>query len=95
MTAESDRIRRLLNDPDLQEAFERVERAIHRGWANTPPTDKEAQSEWHRRLFSLNSVRENLKASIEDGEYEDFLAAESEKPTLLGDLHAWRMKRRS
>lgn len=94
MTTESDRIKRLIDDPDLKEAVMRVENAIYRGWAKTPPTDHDMKEEWHRRLFSLNSVFENLRASIRDGEYQDYIEAEKEKPPLLGDIAAWRMNQK-
>ena len=93
MTAKSDRIKKLLDDGDLQEAFRQVEDAIHRGWAGTPPTQLEDQREWHRRLFTLKSVKENLYRAIEDGKLEDFRALEKERPGCLGDIQTWRKNR--
>ena len=90
MTAQSDMLNKLLKDEDLLDAFEAVGNAIHRGWANTPPTELDQQQEWHRRLFTLNSVKENLYSALQDGEYQDFLEQESEKPAILGDLVSWR-----
>ena len=90
MTAQSDRIKKLLDDKDLSEAFDAVANAIHSGWANTPPTDADKQQEWHRRLFTLNSVKENLYAAMQDGQYMDFCEAEKEKPAILGDIVTWR-----
>lgn len=95
MTAKSDRVKKLLDDEDLNEAFSQVANAIHKGWANTPPTNVEAQQEWHRRLFTLNSVIENLKLAVQDGELEDYRVAEQEKPSFLGDIAAWRMKQKA
>ena len=92
MTAQSDRIKKLLDDKDLNEAFESVINAIHTGWANTPPTDADMQAEWHRRLFTLNSVKENLRAAMENDQYEDYLEAEKEKPATLGDILTWPKK---
>ena len=91
MTAQSDRIKKLLDDKDLNEAFDSVANAIHQGWANTPPTDMAAQTEWHRRLFTLNSVKENLYKAMQDGQYKDYIEAEKEKPAILGDILSWRM----
>ena len=93
MTAQSDRIKRLLDDEDLQEAFGAVANAIHSGWANSPPTDADMLSEWHRRLFTLNSVKENLYTSMQDGQYQDYIEAEKEKPAILGDILSWRKKK--
>lgn len=92
MTLKSDRIQRLLADEDLQEAFQQVKDAIHRGWANAPPTKLDEQQEWHRRLFTLKSVEENLRIAIQDGKLEDFRAEQDKKPSILGDIAAWRMK---
>jgi len=92
MTAKSDRINKLLDDKDLIEAFESVANAIHIGWANTPPTELESQQEWHRRLFTLNSIQENLYAAMQDGKYQDWIESEDEKPAELGDIVSWRMK---
>lgn len=92
MTAQSDRIKKLLDDKDLNEAFDAVANAIHTGWANSPPTDLDMQTEWHRRLFTLNSVKENLFAAMQDGQYQDYIEAEKEKPAILGDITKWRMK---
>lgn len=74
MTARSDRAKELLEDPLLQEAFQNVRDAIHRGWAKCNPTDHDAKEEWHRRLFTLDSVEQNLRQAVQDGKYEDFLA---------------------
>ena len=79
MTAKSDRARELLEDPLLKEAFQNVKDAIHRGWANCKPTDHEAKEEWHRRLFTLDSIEQNLRQAIQDGNYEDFLANQKEE----------------
>ena len=92
MTAQSDRIKRLLDDEDLNRAFDAVANAIHSGWANSPPTDAAMLSEWHRRLFTLNSVKENLYTAMQDGQYQDYIEAEKEKPAMLGDILSWRMK---
>lgn len=79
MTAKSDRAKELLEDPLLQEAFQNVRDAIHRGWANTKPTDHDTKEEWHRRLFTLDSVERNLKQAIQDGKLEDFRAQQQEE----------------
>lgn len=93
MSAKSDRVKKLLNDPDLQEAFENVRQAIHDGWENTKPSDKELREEWHRRLFTLRSIEENLLQAIEDGVLEDYKAKERSKLAPLGDLVKWRMNK--
>ena len=92
MTAQADRITQLLKNEDLQTAFDDCRRAIHEGWARTLPSDADALQEWHRRLFTLQSVEANLKRAIQDGHLEDFRAQEQVKPEPLGDLLTWRMK---
>ena len=92
MTAKATRIKRLLEDPDLLEAFDNVQRAILNGWMQTPPSDIDSKEEWHRRLFTLQSVEENLKQAIRDGELDDFKVAEQGKLAPLGDIVQWRMK---
>lgn len=91
----ADRIKKLLDDEDLKEAFSQVRDAIHRGWANTPPTKQDEKEEWHRRLFSIDSVEANLRRAIQDGVLEDFRTTEKERLPFLGDIQAWRKKRAS
>ncbi len=79
MTAKSDRVKKLLDDPDLQEAFNNVREAIFKGWSQCKPSDHELKEEWHRRLFTLDSIERNLKVAIQEGKLEDFMAAEQER----------------
>ena len=51
MTAKSDRIKKLFDDKDFNEALDAVANAIHQGWANTPPTDLDMQTEWHTSVL--------------------------------------------
>ena len=95
MTAKADRIKKLLDDEDLQTAFSQVEEAIHKGWASTPPTKADQQREWHTRLHLLRSVKANLRQAIQDGQLEDFRAVEKEKPGYLGDILQWRTKNKA
>ena len=95
MTAQSDRIKKLLENEDLNDAFDSVANAIHRGWAETPPTELDVQQEWHRRLFTLNSVKENLMSALQDGQYQDFRAVEQEALPPLGDIVSWRKNNQS
>ena len=95
MTAKSDRIKKLLDNEDLKDAFDSVTNAIIRGWTETPPTALEVQQEWHRRLHTLNSVKENLMAALQDGQYQDFRAVEQEKLPPIGDIVSWRKNNQS
>ena len=87
MTAKADRIQRLLNDPDLIQAFEDVRDALHKGFEQTPPSDVEQLIGCRYRLQVLGSVKANLLQAIEDGKLEDFNEQDEQSP--LGDLDAW------
>ncbi|MHC4702266.1 MAG: hypothetical protein ACYTFQ_16995 [Planctomycetota bacterium] len=94
MTERSDRIQRLLDDPDLKQAFQDVRDALHQAFEMTSTTDAEKMLDIRKRLHLLESVEENLIQAIRDGKLEDFNAAEKERPPFLGDLVKWRMKQK-
>lgn len=95
VTAKADRVKRLLEDPDLQQAFEDVRQAILQGFSETPPTKTEQLVLWRERLHLLDSVKANLERAIEDGNVERFHAQEQERPPFLGDILAWRKNKRA
>lgn len=95
ITAKADRCQRLLNDPDLQQAFEDVRQAILQGFSETPPSKTEQLVLWRERLHLLDSVKANLERAIEDGFIERFHAKEQERPPYLGDLLKWRKKKQA
>ena len=74
MTAKSDRVARLLEDPDLKQAFTDVRDALHQAFANTPTDDAEALVNIRKYLHLIDSVEANLIRAIEDGHLEDFRA---------------------
>ena len=94
MTAKSDRCERLINDPDLKQAFEDVRMALHQAFAECPTNDSEAMVDIRKRLHLLDSVEANLHRAIQDGKLEDFRAVEQEKPPILGNLVQWRQRQR-
>ena len=79
MTAKADRVRRLLEDSDLQEAFENVRDVIYKLFEETPPSDKDALQRVRMKLEALEAVKANLERAIEDGKLEDFRAQEEER----------------
>ena len=93
MTAKSDRVKKLLNNKDLQQAFDDVRDALLKMFTECKTTDSEKMVDIRKRLHLLESVEANLKRAIEDGELEDFRATEQEAPTFLGDIKKWRKKR--
>ena len=85
MTAKSDRIKELVNDEHIQGAFENVRNKYRRAWENPQVEDGDVL-ELRRMLFLIDSVEQDLRQAIADGELEDFRAAEEEQQAFLGDL---------
>jgi len=93
VTAQADRVHRLINDPDLKQAFQDVRDALHQAFASTPTNDSEAMVDIRKRLHLLDSVEANLDRAIQDGHLEDFRANEQERAPFLGDLLQWKNRR--
>lgn len=89
MTAKADRVRKLLESPDLQEAFDNV-RQFYLGLIETLPVDpengKDALYNIREKLLLLRQVRDDLEKAIEHGNVEDFNATVNDRPTFLGEL---------
>ncbi len=89
MTAKADRVRALLDNPELQDAFETV-RQYWLSRIETLPLDaadgKDALYDIRKMLFLLRQVEQTLEKAVEDGNLEDFYATEQERPTFLGEL---------
>lgn len=94
MTAQSDRIQHLIDNPDLKQAFQDVRDALHQAFAITPTNDSEAMVDIRKRLHLLDSVEANLERAIRDGKLEDFRAEEEENAPWLGDIAKWRKKQK-
>ena len=86
--SKADRCQALLNDPDLQQAFEDTRIAIFDRFANIKPSDADGLVECRRMLQILDSVRANLYRAIEDGKLEAY-NEEQRKHPVLGDLREW------
>jgi len=89
MTAKADRIKELLDDPHIVEAFDNVRGYYRRAIEDLNVSDEDSL-EARRMLFLLNSVEQDLKKSVDDGLLEDFNATEDERPSFLGEL--WNRK---
>ena len=89
MTAKSDRIRELLDDPHIKEAFENVRDKYRAALENSDIPDDDVL-EIRRMLFLTHKVEQDLETAVQDGELEDFRANEQERPSFLGDL--WKRK---
>ena len=94
VVAKASRCKKLLDDPDLQQAFQDVRNALHTQFDQIKPTDTEAMVKIKERLHLLESVEQNLKAAIRDGQLEIFRADEQERPPYLGDISKWMSKHR-
>ena len=93
MTAKADRIKRLVEDPDLQEAFDNVRNALFTQFAKCKTNDTDTMADIRKRLHLLDSVEANLHQAIRDGKLEDFKAVEQERPPVLGNIVEWTRKR--
>lgn len=90
--SKAERCKRLLDDPDLKQAFQDVREALHQAFANAKVSDTESLVDIRKRLHLLDSVEANLYQAVQDGQLESFRVAEQERPPFLGDLNKWRKK---
>lgn len=84
MTQKSDRVQRLLDDPDLKQAFQDVRDALHRKFEETATNDADSMVDIRKRLHLLDSVEANLRLAISDGKLLDFRA--EQKPQGLREM---------
>ena len=89
MTAKSDRAKALLEDPILQEGFNKL-RDDYRGAMGNPQVPDDDILELRRMLFLLDKLERHLNQIVTDGEVADLRAVEQERPSFLGDL--WQRK---
>lgn len=85
MTAKSDRLEKLLQDPDLKEAFENVREHYKSAMCVTPLDDNgdTITLKLRKMLHLLDEVEHDLYQAMEHGQIEDFNAQEQEKQSLL------------
>ena len=88
MTAKSDRIKALIEDPDLKQAFTDVREKYRDLIEETPVSDATALLDIRKMLHALREVEKHLHQAIQDGHLEDFRAQEDRHP-FLGDLR-WK-----
>jgi len=93
MTAKSDRIKRLVEDEDLKNAFQNVRNMLLNAFTTCKTDDSELMVDIRKRLHLLDSVENSLRTAIQDGKLEDFRTNEQERPPFLGDLTKWRKKK--
>lgn len=85
------RCEKLLNDPDLKQAFQDVRDALHQRFEKTSVSDGDTLLDIRKMLHLLDSVKANLTAAIEDGKLEEF-RMEQQKKAHLGELLSWNRK---
>jgi hypothetical protein len=79
----------LLDDPDLQSAFDDVRQAIFKAIEGCPLRDQEGLHEYRLMLKLLNDLRANLEQRVRDGKIVAFRLKE-EKPSFLGEKR-WKI----
>jgi len=97
MTAidKGNRCNKLLDDKDLQQAFQDVEDAITLKWKQAPIDDREGQQKLRLSLHLLQSVQANLVEAVKQGTLEAYrLEQEKSGVSYLGDKLWHRNKAR-
>lgn len=92
MTAKADRAKALLENPDLQEAFENVRQFYLQKIEELPLEQSrgdEALYDLRKQLFLLRQVREDLEKAVEHGNLEDYYS-EQKETSILGDIFSGR-----
>ena len=62
-----DRVQRLLDDQDVQEALTAVEAELHAMWASTKSEDQAKREELYRELHGLSALKARLQRFVNDG----------------------------
>jgi hypothetical protein len=81
--AKAERVKRLVSDPDLADAFVQVRGAILDKIEQCPIRDTEGAEKLRLMLKLLNDVRANLTAAIEDGKMAQFQIEEKRRFKLF------------
>lgn len=86
MSDKPTRVKRLIENEDLQQAFRDVRNAIHQQFERASVTDVEILVGLKHKLNLLDSVWANLEAAVEDGELRVWREKQA-KTSFLGDLN--------
>lgn len=95
VTDRAARVKRLLEDPDLTQAFHDVERALFERFAQVSVEDRETLHELKLMHTLLRNVKLNLEAAIRDGKLEEFIVEQKKGAPFLGDITEWPIKKRA
>jgi hypothetical protein len=91
VTAKADRVKALLNDEHVQQAFQDLE-DWYTSMLKDAPVNSDADNvtlilDIKKQLQALDTFKAHLEQIVSDGLLEDFKATEKEQPTFLGDLN--------
>lgn len=92
MTEKADRVKHLMENEDLKQAFENVRNLYFDMFEKCPLENDNLRRDIHYMLTLLGQVKGDLYSAIEQGDYEDFLAVQQEQPTPLGEIKSWPRK---
>ncbi len=92
MTAKADRIKRLLDDPDIEDAFKAVREHYRDAIEQVPVNDPELIMDIRKMLHLLTEVKQTLRKAIQDGALEDFRVREQQGRGFLQDIRKWPKK---
>lgn len=90
----AERVARLLNDPDLNQAFEDVRQALFQRFLQADVEDASTLRELKHMHTLLASVEANLRQAIQDGTLENFNIQQAERMPHLGDIKSWMKSKR-
>lgn len=88
------RCKKLLDDPELQDAFKAVRERYRDLIEETPVSDDGALLDIRKMLHLLREVEDHLRIAVETGDLEQFRAKEQEGHGFLGDIRKWRKNAR-
>ena len=85
MSEKAERCQRLIDDPDLKEAFTNVKQSFIDAMLTAPVDDKDGLMELKKLVNLLDKVEEELHKAIRQGKKEQHMA---EQPPFLGKANA-------
>ena len=90
MTAEADRIKKLLSDPDLANAFVALREYYRDKIEETPVSDATALLDIRKMLYLLGQVEDHLKHAVQHGNLQD--ARLYAKENLWEKVTPWKIR---
>lgn len=87
VSEKAERCQRLIDDPDLKEAFITVKQSFINAMIDAPTEDKDGLMELKKLINLLDKVENELHKAIRQGKKEQHMA---EQPPFLGKANAAR-----